>query len=122
MMTFKNDSMVKNQNEARVAFSEMLHEFLVEKFGEENVTLVGTNEYAFVFGTVENKHGTFDMVLDVKPTAKNYEDTMRSKKVVEAFDRVTAGELYAMEIKEKEEKKAAEKAKREAEKEKKKEK
>ena len=116
MMTFKNDSMVKNQNEARIAFSEMLHEFLVEKFGEENVTLVGTNEYAFVFGTVENKHGTFDMVLDVKPTAKNYEDTMRSKKVVEAFDRVTAGEMYAMEIKEKEEKRAAEKAKREAEK------
>jgi hypothetical protein len=99
--------MVKNQNEARVAFSEMLHEFLVEKFGEENVTLVGTNEYAFVFGTVENKHGTFDMVLDVKPTAKNYEDTTRSKKVVEAFDRVTAGELYAMKVKEKEEKKAA---------------
>lgn len=104
MMTFKNDSMVKNQNEARIAFSEMLHEFLVEKFGEENVTLVGTNEYAFVFGTVENKHGTFDMVLDVKPTAKNYEDTMRIKRVVKAFDRVTAGEMYAMEVKEREEK------------------
>lgn len=113
MFTFTNDSMVKNQNEARTKVAEMFREFLIEKFGEENVSLVGSNEYAFVAGTVENKNGVFDMVMTVKPVAKNYEDTVRSKKVVEAYDRIAEAEAYEMEIADKA--KAREEAKAERE-------
>ena len=113
MFTFTNDSMVKNQNEVRAKVAEMFREFLVEKFGEENVSLVGSNEYAFVAGTVENKNGVFDMVMTVKPVAKNYEDTVRSKKVVEAYDRIAEAEAYAMEIADKAKAREVAKAERE---------
>ena len=113
MFTFTNDSMVKNQNEARAKVAEMFREFLVEKFGEENVSLVGSNEYAFVAGTVENKNGVFDMVMTVKPVAKNYEDTVRSKKVVEAYDRIAEAEAYTMEIADKAKAREVAKAERE---------
>ncbi len=81
-----NETAAKNQ--ARKDLSEMLFEFLKEKFGEDGqVGYVGKNEIGFVFGTVIDKDGfTVDMVATVKPVIKNYQAHNGEKRPSEAFD------------------------------------
>lgn len=81
-----NETAAKNQ--ARKDLSEMLFEFLKEKFGEDGqVGYVEKNEIGFVFGTVIDKDGfTVDMVATVKPVIKNYQAHNGEKRPSEAFD------------------------------------
>ena len=104
------------KNEARRIAAEMLKEFFLEKFGAENVSVVGSNEIAVCLGTKDLADGTTaEVCITVKPTAKDYENRKTTKKTFEAFERIVEEEAYEMECKDK----ADKKVKAEAEKKKK---
>ena len=112
----KNATAIKNAMRADVA--DLLKTFAVEKFGEENVSVVGSNEIAICIGTLPDADG-FDreLVVTVKPTAKDWVDRKTTKKIFEAYNRLDEAEAYAVELEEKakakEEKIAKDKATRE---------
>ena len=112
----KNATAIKNAMRADVA--DLLKTFAVEKFGEENVSVVGSNEIAICIGTLPDADG-FDreLVVTVKPTAKDWIDRKTTKKIFEAYNRLDEAEAYAVELEEKakakEEKIAKDKATRE---------
>ena len=110
----KNATAIKNAMRADVA--ELLNKFLIEKFGEENVSIVGSNEIAVCIGTIPDSDGfERELVVTIKPTAKDWIDRKTSKKVFEAYSRIDEAEAYEMEISEKAKVKA-EKAKAKEEK------
>ena len=112
----KNATAIKNAMRADVA--DLLKTFAVEKFGEENVSVVGSNEIAICIGTLPDADG-FDreLVVTVKPTAKDWIHRKTTKKIFEAYNRLDEAEAYAVELEEKakakEEKIAKDKATRE---------
>ena len=120
----KNATAIKNAMRADVA--DLLNKFLIEKFGEENVSIVGSNEIAVCIGALPDEYGfERELVVTIKPTAKDWVDRETSKKVFEAYDRIGEAEAYEMELSEKkkakeakakEEKIARDKAMREAKK------
>ena len=120
----KNATAIKNAMRADVA--DLLNKFLIEKFGEENVSIVGSNEIAVCIGALPDEYGfERELVVTIKPTAKDWVDRETSKKVFEAYDRIGEAEAYetelsekkkAKEAKAKEEKIARDKAMREAKK------
>lgn len=110
----KNATAIKNAMRADVA--DLLNKFLIEKFGEENVSIVGSNEIAVCIGTIPDADGfERELVVTVKPTAKDWETRKTTKKVFEAYNRIDEAEAYEMELSEKEKAKA-EKAKAKEEK------
>ena len=110
----KNATAIKNAMRADVA--DLLNKLLIEKFGEENVSIVGSNEIAVCIGTIPDADGfERELVVTVKPTAKDWVDRKTSKKVFEAYNRIDEAEAYEMELSEKEKAKA-EKAKAKEEK------
>ena len=96
----KNATTIKNAMRADVA--DLLKTFAVEKFGEENVSVVGSNEIAICIGTLPDADG-FDreLVVTVKPTAKDWIDRKTTKKIFEAYNRLDEAEAYAVELEEK---------------------
>ena len=96
----KNATAIKNAMRADVA--DLLKTFAVEKFGEENVSVVGSNEIAICIGTLPDADG-FDreLVVTVKPTAKDWVDRKTTKKIFEAYNRLDEAEAYAVELEEK---------------------
>ena len=96
----KNATAIKNAMRADVA--DLLKTFAVEKFGEENVSIVGSNEIAICIGTLPDADG-FDreLVVTVKPTAKDWIDRKTTKKIFEAYNRLDEAEAYAVELEEK---------------------
>ena len=96
----KNATAIKNAMRADVA--DLLKTFAVEKFGEENVYVVGSNEIAICIGTLPDADG-FDreLVVTVKPTAKDWIDRKTTKKIFEAYNRLDEAEAYAVELEEK---------------------
>ena len=96
----KNATAIKNAMRADVA--DLLKTFAVEKFGEENVSVVGSNEIAICIGTLPDADG-FDreLVVTVKPTAKDWIDRKTTKKIFEAYNRLDEAEAYAVELEEK---------------------
>ena len=96
----KNATAIKNAMRADVA--DLLKTFAVEKFGEENVSVVGSNEIAICIGTLPDADG-FDreLVVTVKPTAKDWIDRKTTKKTFEAYNRLDEAEAYAVELEEK---------------------
>ena len=96
----KNATAIKNAMRADVA--DLLKTFAVEKFGEENVSVVGSNEIAICIGTLPDTDG-FDreLVVTVKPTAKDWIDRKTTKKTFEAYNRLDEAEAYAVELEEK---------------------
>ena len=110
----KNATEVKKAMRADVA--ALLKEFFIEKFGEENVSIVGSNEIAVCIGALPDEYGfERELVVTVKPTAKDWVDRETSKKVFEAYSRLDEAEAYEIELSEKEKAKA-EKAKAKEEK------
>ena len=96
----KNATAIKNAMRADVA--DLLKTFAVEKFGEENVSVVGSNEIAICIGILPDTDG-FDreLVVTVKPTAKDWIDRKTTKKIFEAYNRLDEAEAYAVELEEK---------------------
>ena len=96
----KNATAIKNAMRADVA--DLLKTFAVEKFGEENVSVVGSNEIAICIGTLPDADG-FDreLVVTVKPTAKDWIDRKTTKKIFEAYNRLDEAEAYAVGLEEK---------------------
>ena len=109
---FKSATAVKAQ--ARVSTMEVVVSALKEKFGENNVAKVGSNEYGVIIGQVIDKDGfPQDLVVTVKPTVKEWESRKTDKRVYEQFNLADAADAYAIEVKEKEEKKEKERQERE---------
>ena len=109
---FKSATAVKAQ--ARVSTMEVVVSALKEKFGESNVAKVGSNEYGVIIGQVIDKDGfTADLTVTVKPTVKEWENRKTDKRTYEQFILADAADAYAIEVKEKEEKKEKDRQARE---------
>lgn len=110
----KNATAIKNAMRADMA--NLLREFAIERFGEENVSIVGSNEIAICIGTIPDADGfARELVVTVKPTAKDWVDRKATKKTFEAYNRLDEAEAYEMTLKDKADAKA-EKEKLKAEK------
>ena len=109
---FKSATAVKAQ--ARVSTMDVVVSALKEKFGENNVAKVGSNEYGVIIGQVIDKDGfPQDLVVTVMPTVKEWESRKTDKRTYTQFILADAADAYAIEVKEKEEKRARDKAERE---------
>ena len=81
----KNETATKNQ--ARKEISELFYDFLVKEYGTDNVGYVDNNTIGFICGTTVDKDGyTVDVVAQVKPIIKNYQDHCGEKRCTEAYD------------------------------------
>ena len=101
----KNATAVKAQ--VRIDVMEPIIQALCEKFGEDSVAKVGTNEYAVVVGVINDKDGfPQDICATIKPTVKEWESRKTAKKTYEKYDIIAESEAYEMEVAEKEEEKA----------------
>lgn len=111
---FASATAVKNY--VREMTASIVAEVFANRFGSDCVTLVGSNEYAICVGTIADSDGfEREVCVSLKPTAKDFVDrTMPSTgKVVEAYDRISEGEAYSVEVAEKAEKKEKERIARE---------
>ena len=109
---FKSATAVKAQ--ARIDVMEVITTALRTAYGEDNVAKVGSNEYGVIIGQVIDKDGfTADLTVTVKPTVKEWESRKTDKRVYEQFILADAADAYAIEVKEKEEKKEKDKQARE---------
>lgn len=87
----KNATAIKNAMRADVA--DLLNKFLIEKFGEENVSIVGSNEIAVCIGAIPDEYGfERELVVTVKPTVKDW---------IVGYDRIDEAKAYEMELSEK---------------------
>lgn len=112
----------KNVTAIKAEMRKDTFNFLLEKakeeYGEDCVSVVGTNEIAVAIGVIKDKDGfEQEVCVTIKPTVKEWEDRTTAKKIFVQYDRLDEAEMYEMSVKEKEE----EKAKKEEEKAKKKE-
>ena len=81
----KNATAVKAQ--VRIDVMEPIIQALREKFGEDSVAKVGTNEYAVVVGVINDKDGfPQDICATIKPTVKEWESRKTAKKTYEKYD------------------------------------
>ena len=110
---FKSATAVKAQ--ARIEAMEVIVAALKDKFGEDAVAKVGSNEYGVIVGQVIDKDGfPQDVVVTIKPTVKEWESRKTAKREYEKYILADAAKAYEFETKEKEEAKAKAKAEREA--------
>ena len=102
----KNAIAIKNAMRADVA--DPLSKFLIEKFGEENVSIVGSNEIAVCIGTIPDADGfERELVVTVnKRRRTGLTEKHRRKFFFEAYNRIDEAEAYEMELSEKEKAKA----------------
>lgn len=109
---FKSATAVKAQ--ARIDVMAVITNALRTAYGEDNVAKVGSNEYGVVVGQVLDNDGfPADVTVTVKPTVKEWENRKTDKRVYEQFILADAADAYAIEVKEKEEKKEKDKQARE---------
>lgn len=110
----KNATAVKTA--ARKEIFEKIMCFLANEYGDDNVSITGSNEVAVCIGTRKDASGNENEVcVVIKPTAKDFENRITSKKTFTAFERLTAAREYEISCEEKAEKEA-EKAAKKAEK------
>ena len=110
----KNATAVKTA--ARKEIFEKIMCFLANEYGADNVSITGSNEVAVCIGTRRDASGNENEVcVVIKPTAKDFENRITSKKTFTAFERLTAAREYEISCEEKAEKEA-EKASKKAEK------
>lgn len=108
----KNATAVKAQ--VRIDVMEPIIQALREKFGEDSVAKVGTNEYAVVVGVINDKDGfPQDICATIKPTVKEWESRKTDKRTYTQFILADESAAYEMEVKEKEEKREKERQERE---------
>lgn len=112
----KNLSSVKSKVR-ELALADLL-DFFIEKYGEDNISIVGNNEIAVCLGTKTLSDGTIgEVCFTTKPVAKDYDvrTATTSGKVFQPYERIKEADAYEVEKTEKE-KKAEEQAKQRAEK------
>lgn len=99
-----------------IAFADLVAAFS-EKYGAENVSIVGSSEIAVCVGTRTLTDGTEgEVCFTVKPVAKDFDvRTTDSGKVFLPYERLAEADAYEVEKTEKEQK-AEQKAKERAEK------
>lgn len=105
----KNTTAVKNA--ARKEIFEKIMDFLTSEYGADNVSITGSNEVAVCIGTRRDSSGNENEVcVVIKPTAKDFENRITSKKTFTAFERLTAAKEYEISCEEKAEKEAKKEA------------
>ena len=109
---FKSATAVKAQ--ARIDVMAVVTNALRAAYGDDNVAKVGSNEYGVIVGQVTDKDGfPQDVVTTLKPTVKEWESRKTDKRTYEQFILADAADAYAIEVKEREEKKEKETQERE---------
>ena len=109
---FKSATAVKAQ--ARIDVMAVVTNALRAAYGDDNVAKVGSNEYGVIVGQVTDKDGfPQDVVTTLKPTVKEWESRKTDKRTYEQFILADAADAYAIEVKEREEKKEKERQERE---------
>ena len=109
---FKSATAVKAQ--ARIDVMAVVTNALRTAYGDDNVAKVGSNEYGVVVGQVLDKDGfPTDVTVTVKPTVKEWESRKTDKRTYEQFILADAADAYAIEVREKEEKKEKDRQARE---------
>lgn len=104
----KNITAIKEK--LRVDLTKEFKDFLIERYGEDNVSQIGINEIAAAVGEVSDEDGFIQEVCAVvKIIAKPWTDSKGDKRHTEAFDRFQAEEDYRIEQKAKAAKKKGEK-------------
>lgn len=94
----KNITAIKEK--LRIDLTKEFKDFLIERYGEDNVSQIGVNEIAAAVGEVSDEDGfTQEVCAVVKVIAKPWTDSKGDKRKTEAFDRFQAEEDYLMEIK-----------------------
>lgn len=105
----KNATAVKTA--ARKEIFEKIMDFLTSEYGADNVSITGSNEVAVCIGTRRDASGNENEVcVVIKPTAKDFENRITSKKTFTAFERLTAAKEYEISCEEKAEKEAKKEA------------
>lgn len=117
MMNFNEmKSATEVKNAARAEVFEKMMNFFANEYGEDNISLIGSNELAICVGTRNDAVGNGrEVCVVLKPTAKDYENRVTTKKTFAAFDRAAAVKEYEIACAEKADK-AVEKAVKKAEK------
>lgn len=114
MKDFKSGKALKDKVRETV-FADML-EMYIEKYGEENVSIVNKSEIAVCVNTVLMPNGQeYEICCTIKPVMKDFDDRKTPTKVLKAYQRIREEEAYEVD-KQASEKKAEEKARRNAEK------
>lgn len=112
----KNTSSVKSKVR-EIALADLLDTF-IEKYGDDNVSIVGNNEIAVCIGTRTLSDSTEgEVCFTIKPVAKDFDirTATSSGKVFQPYERIKEADAYEVEKTEKEQK-AEEKARQRAEK------
>ena len=101
----KNESAIKGL--ARTEITSEIQKAMIERFGNENVAVLG-NETIITVGTTKDRSGfTVDVCASIKPVIKSWNTISRKDgKVIEAFDKDEFVDNFNREQKEKEEEKA----------------
>ena len=100
----KNITAIKEK--LRISLTEEFKNFLIEKYGEENVSQIGVNEIAAAVGEVKDSDGFYQEICAVvKVIAKPWTDSKGEKRKTPSFDRFQAEEDYKLELKAKKTKK-----------------
>lgn len=94
----KNITAIKEK--LRTDLTEEFKEFLIERYGKENVSQIGVNKIATAVGEVKDDDGFLQEVCAVVSiSAKPWTNSKGSRRHTEAFDRFQAEEDYQLELK-----------------------
>ena len=110
----KDMTVTKAKLVAKENISNLVKDFLTEKFGGENVKTVRVgstpkNLIGVRIGTVEEEGFTYDLCVTIDISAKDFKDRVTSKKTFEAFDFDFSAKEYENYLSEKAEKESEKK-------------
>jgi hypothetical protein len=103
----KENTNAKIKAAAKADLTAMFMDFLKEKFGDENVSMIRTggmtktNEIGVRVGTVDINGEPADLVATFNPTIKEFENRQTAKKTYTAFDFESAATDYENYLEEK---------------------
>lgn len=96
----KNISSIKNK--IRIDLTKEIMDFLIEHYGVDNVSQIGTNEIAAAVGEAKDENGFLqETCAVVKVIAKPFYCSQGEKRETELFDRYQAAEDYQFKLKQK---------------------
>lgn len=94
---FTNPKVKENEAKAemRAAMIKELYSYFSEKYGKENVSIVGKNELSVAYRTIKDKDGFLQEAdINLTPMIKSWEDNGRFNK----YDRLSEEEEYSSEL------------------------
>lgn len=111
MMDFTTIKESTIKTTARTEAVEALKEMLTERFGDGNVTQVGSGEFSVALGIAPNGN---EVCVNFSITAKEFADRQTAKRSYTAYDRLAEGETFEEKLTESAEKKVAAAEKKQA--------